>query len=74
MATITVQQDEYEQLKRQAAAYKQLVARFFESVTEGSVEEIIQDFRKSGEYTDEFLTDLEAGLKKSSLAHKKNAN
>ena len=68
MGTVVVRQEEYEQLKRQAEAYKRLVARVFESITPGSVEEVVSDFRASGLYTDEFLSDLETGLAKSSLA------
>lgn len=71
MAEVTLQQEEYELLKRQAAAYKRLMAGFFTSMAPSSVDEIVSDFKATGLYPDEFITDLESGLRRSSLSHNK---
>ncbi|RJQ30730.1 hypothetical protein C4572_03615 [Candidatus Parcubacteria bacterium] len=70
MSNITIPKTEYLKLKRQAEAYKRLSGRFFESVIKDSVEEVIKDFRKTSLYSQEFLSDLESGLKKSSFREK----
>ncbi len=66
MATITISKTEYRKLRRQATAYQKLTSRLFESVIKDSIQEIINDFRKTDLYTDNFLEDLENGLRKSS--------
>ncbi len=63
---------EYEQLKRQAQAYRRFVAEFFESVVRSPIEEVVEDFRKTGLYTEGFLTDLDSGLRKSSYPRYEN--
>ena len=68
MDTITISKNKYSELKRQADAYKKLSSRFFESIVKDSIEEVVNDFRKTNSYTKEFLTDLEDGLTKSSYA------
>jgi len=68
MDTITISKNKYSELKRQADAYKKISSRFFESIVKDSIEEVVNDFRKTNLYTKEFLTDLEDGLTKSSYA------
>ena len=70
MAKVAIPKTEYEQLKRQAAAYQRFAARFFESVIHDPIDEIVRDFRKTNLYPEEFLKDLESGLRRSSLAKK----
>ena len=65
MATITIPKTEYEKLKKQSRAYKARVSRLFVSVLRDSAKSIADDFRATGLYTKEFLTDLEDGLRKS---------
>lgn len=70
MASITIPKTEYERLEREAKAYRKFAERFFESVLEGSVSDVVKDFEDTGLYTKEFLEDLENGLKKSSYGKK----
>lgn len=70
MNQITLQKTEYKKLKRQAEAYKKFTAKFFESIIYDPIETIIEDFKKMGLYTEEFLKDFEDGLKKSSYVKK----
>ncbi len=67
MADITISKKEYKTLKKQAAAFKVFASRFFEA-TVGSVQDIVQDFRDTELYSEDFLHDLESGLKKSSYS------
>lgn len=68
MPKITISQDQYELLERQAQAYRQMATRLFESLLEGeTIKNIVEDFRQTDLYTEGFLNDLESGLKKSSL-------
>ncbi|MBU1178892.1 hypothetical protein KKB69_00935 [Patescibacteria group bacterium] len=73
MVNITLPKTEYQQLKRQADAYRRFVAKFFEMAIKDPIKEVTEDFRKTNLYTKEFLMDLESGLRKSSYA-KKHAN
>ena len=66
MATITIPRTEYRGLKRQSAAYKKLATRLFDAVVKDDVATVVEDFRKTGLYTDGFLEDLASGLSKSS--------
>lgn len=70
MVKVTIPKAEYEQLKQQAEAYRRFAARLFELVIKAPVEEVVEDFRKTGLYTEEFLRDLESGLRKSSYTKK----
>lgn len=70
MTQITIPKTEYEQLKQQAEAYRRLAARFFESVIKSPIKEVVEDFRKTDLYTEEFLKDLESGLRRSSYGKK----
>lgn len=71
MARVSVQKEEYEQLKRQASAYRNLASRFFAALADDPVEAIVKDFRATKKYSKSFLKDLESGLRKSSLAKKR---
>ncbi|MEK7634539.1 MAG: hypothetical protein AAB396_01475 [Patescibacteria group bacterium] len=70
MNTITIPKTEYSKLKRQAEAYKKLSSRFFESIVKDPIGEVVNDFRKTNLYAEEFLSDMEDGLRKSSCAKK----
>lgn len=70
MVTVTIPKVKYEQLKRHAEAYRRFAANFFEAAVRDSIGEITDDFRKTALYTEEFLHDLDAGLRKSSLGKK----
>jgi len=68
--SITLPKKEYWRLNRKAKAYEVLAASFFELPLKGDIREIADNFRKTGLYTEDFLKDLEEGLKKSSLSIK----
>jgi len=70
MDKVIITKTEYRQMKRQAEAYKKLLAEFFDSLTYDPIGQVVQDFRKTDLYTEEFLKDLESGLRKSSYAKK----
>ena len=71
MSNITISKEEYEKLKQQAKAYQKLTSRIFEFVLHDPVQEVVKDFQKTDLYTEDFLTDLESGLRKSSYAKAK---
>lgn len=64
--TITLSKTEYQRLKLQAKAYQKIMAKFFELAVKDPLWQVVEDFRKTNLYTEEFLKDLESGLKKSS--------
>ncbi len=66
METITISKKEYKKLLSQSKAYEKLAKDFFESVVKDPVDEVVSDFKKTNLYTNEFLEDLESGLRKSS--------
>lgn len=66
--TITLPKTKYIQLKKQADAYKRFTAHFFEFILQDPINKVIEDFRQTNLYTEEFLLDLEQGLRKSSFA------
>lgn len=70
MKSVVISKNEYSKLKKQADAYKRLSSRLFESLIKDPIEEIMNDFRRADLYTNEFLADLEKGLRKSSFAKK----
>lgn len=70
MDKITITKTGYRQLRRCAEAYKKLLEEFFESFTTDSIDGVVEDFRKTDLYTEEFLEDLKSGLNKSSYAKK----
>ncbi len=67
---VTLPKQEYLRLKQQAQAYRFLAARLFELPLRNAVGEIVTDFRDANLYTEDFLNDLEQGLRKSSYAKK----
>lgn len=66
MSRITISKTEYSKLKKESKAYRAVAARLFELLIKDPVKNIVEDFRKSGLYSKEFITDLEHGLRKSS--------
>ena len=70
MRKVIISKEEYENLKKQATAYKKLASRFFETVIKDPIKDVVIDFVKTGLYTREFLADLESGLRKSSFKKK----
>lgn len=68
--TITLSKTEYNKLKKQARAYKVLSSQFFASKIKDPIKDIVDDFKNTDIYTDEFLKDLEGGLRKSSYSKK----
>ncbi|PIR03114.1 MAG: hypothetical protein COV60_02030 [Candidatus Magasanikbacteria bacterium CG11_big_fil_rev_8_21_14_0_20_43_7] len=67
MDDVTISKKEYKSLQKQAEAFRLFATHFFET-TLGSAQDVAEDFRNTGLYSDEFLHDLEAGLKHSSYA------
>ncbi|MDP4010619.1 MAG: hypothetical protein Q8P72_00140 [Candidatus Roizmanbacteria bacterium] len=70
---VTLPKQEYLRLKQQAQAYQTMVARMYELPLMDPIGEVVADFKNTDLYTDEFLVDLEDGLRKSSYT-KKYAN
>lgn len=68
MNTITIPKTEYKKLEQEAMAYRKFAEKLFESIIKSPIEEIVEDFQKTGLYSKRFLQDLESGLQKSSLA------
>lgn len=68
MTQVTISKKEYAQLKKQSRAYKSKAVNFFTAIIRSPIEEVVDDFRRTGLYEDKFLIDLEKGLKKSSYA------
>lgn len=68
MVTVTIPKQKYQQLERQASAYRRFAAQIFESQLGDPINEVIKDFRKTDLYTGDFLKDLESGLRRSSYA------
>ena len=58
--TVVISKSEYRRLQSQAKAYQKLAGQLFKSVITGSpVDAVVDDFRKTGIYTDAFLKDPE---------------
>jgi len=66
METITISKAEYEELKSQSFLYKKLASDFFESLKSNNLTNVMNDFKNTNLYSDEFLKELEDGLSKSS--------
>ena len=66
MVTVTIPKIKYEQLKRQANAYRRFFAKFSEISIHEPIQEIIENFRKRDLYTKQFLQSLEVGLRRAS--------
>lgn len=67
---VTLPKQEYLRLKQQAEAFRTLAAKMFELPLKDSINEVVADFRVIDLYSEEFLTDLEDGLRKSSYGKK----
>lgn len=68
---VAIPKIEYEALQKKARAYEELAGLFFRKAKEGSVGDIVEDFRKTNLYSVGFLRDLKAGLEQSSLRARK---
>lgn len=44
---------------------KKIAGQIYKTAIDSDVKDVVSDFRKTKLYTEEFLTDLEEGLKKS---------
>ena len=66
--SITLSKTEYSRLRDQARAYRSLVSRVFELQLRDPIGEVAADFRTTGLYSEDFLLDLENGLRKSTYA------
>ena len=66
MNTITLPKIEYLRLKKQAGAYQKLTSQLFSSIIKDTAKDVIEDFQKTNLYTEDFLKDLEDGIRKSS--------
>ncbi len=71
METITISKKEYKKLLSQAKAYEKLAKGFFENVVKDPIDEVVSDFKKTKLYSNEFLDDLESGLRKSTYLKQK---
>ena len=71
MDTIVIPKTEYRRLRREADAYKKIAGDLNALILRDSVSEAVDDFKKTGLYTDEFVRALENGLRRSSYAHAK---
>lgn len=67
---VTLPKQEYLRLKQQAQAYRAMVTKLFELPLRDPIDEVIADFCDTDLYSDDFLTDLEEGLRKSSYSKK----
>lgn len=67
---VTLPKQEYLRLKQQAEAFRTLAAKMFELPLKDSINGVVADFRAIDLYSEEFLTDLEDGLRKSSYGKK----
>lgn len=65
---VTLPKKEYLRLKEDAQAYRDLAARVFELPLKDPVAEVVADFKATGLYADDFITDLEDGLRQSSYS------
>lgn len=70
---VSLPKEEYLHLKQQAQFYRVMAARVFELPLRDPASDVVADFRATDLYEEEFLADLEDGLRKSSYA-KKYAN
>lgn len=68
MSTVTIPKNEYQALKRQSAAYREVASRLFESVVKDDITDVVRGFAATGKYSAIFIADLESGLRKSSYA------
>lgn len=71
METVKIPKKEYKRLLQVDSAYKKILSEVYKSKLDGDLNDVVRDFRDTNLYTDEFLTDLADGLKKSSYFEKK---
>ncbi|HLD61179.1 MAG TPA: hypothetical protein VJA27_03570 [Patescibacteria group bacterium] len=67
MSYINVSRSKYRQLERQAKALRELKSRLFELALQDPIDEVVDDFRRTGKYNKAFLNDLRSGLRLSSF-------
>jgi len=70
MTNITLTKTKYQQLTRQAEAYRKFTSVLFQSLIQDPVSGVVKSFRETNLYTKSFLKDLESGLRKSSYVKK----
>jgi len=63
MTTITIPKSEYLKLMHQAKAYQKIAENFASQIIEKPLVSVIENFRSTEKYKEEFLFDLEDGLK-----------
>ena len=59
MTTITLPKNEYLNLVYQAKAYKKIASDFASQIIEKPIPNVIENFRDTKKYNEEFLSDLE---------------
>ena len=68
--TVTISKTELLRLKKQAQAYRKLAASVFQFAALDPISDVVRDFHDTHLYSEDFMKDLEAGLRKSSYAKK----
>ena len=63
MSMVTIPKEEYQSLIRQANAYRKIASGFAAQVIETPVAQVLENFRATKKYSNEFIADLEDGLK-----------
>lgn len=67
---VSLPKDEYLRLKQEAGAYRFMATKIHELPLKDPVKDLMADFKSTNLYTDDFLADMEEGLRKSSYAKK----
>jgi len=55
MNTVTISKTEYKKLKNQSQAYQKLASKFFQFAVKDPIQEVMDDFKQTNIYTNEFL-------------------
>lgn len=71
METITIPKKEYKILVSKAKAYEKIAKNVYRNKIHDPVDKVVEDFQKTGIYSNDFIKDLESGLRKSTYAGKK---
>ncbi|MBU1090067.1 hypothetical protein KKF38_04745 [Patescibacteria group bacterium] len=71
MQRITIPRAEYQKILKQAQAYQKLASSFFSTNLKNPIDDVVEDFEKTGIYSKGFLDDLRSGLGKSSYSKPK---
>ena len=66
--TVVISKSEYRKLRLQSKAYQKMAGRLYDALLDGTIKDVVEDFRNTNLYSDAFLKDLEQGLSKSSYA------